>query len=253
MSPTTDFEVAEMEQLPYRKIIGSLIYISVTARPDIAYAVNKCAQFMANPGKQHWLALLDILIYLRGSQDLEIKYTRPAAVSHRNILETYTDADHGNDRDSRRSTSGMVTFMNNGPISWSSKLQDNASGHGTAQSEYQALFPGATETIWLRMLLHELGCTQSRPTAIHCDGQAAIDFANNPVNQSRMKSIDIKYHAVRDFIEQQHIWIHKVASQDNKSDIFTKPLSTTLFRLNRDALLHHPLQLEPNGKRSRTY
>jgi hypothetical protein len=114
--------------------------------------------------------------------------------------------------------------------------QPVASGHGTAQSEYQAIYGGATEGVWLRYVLEELGCRQQQ-TQLNCDNQPAIDFSNNPINQSRMKSIDIKFHAIRDFIRERKIYVRKIAGQYQLADIFTKPLSATPFQLQRSHYL----------------
>jgi hypothetical protein len=237
MCPKTEEEVQTASTWPYRQICGSLIYIAVSARPDISFAVNKCAQFMDNPGQAHWNALTDILIYLRTHPDKVITYTRSPSHNLRNTLFTYSDSDHGNCVDTRRSTSGVAVFMNGGPVSWTSKRQPIASGHGTGQSEYQAMFYAGAETVWLRQLLEELHLPQPQPTILRCDNQPAINFAHNPVQQSRMKSILIKYHAIRDFINLGHIEVIKIDSKDNYADMLTKPVSVTELLFQRSAYL----------------
>jgi len=192
---------------------------------------------MGNPGRQHWEALKDILVYLRTYPDLVITYSRSPVPSLRNILETYTDSDHGGDVDTKRSTTGYAIFMNCGPISWTSKKQPHASGHGPPQSEYQSLFYGASETVWIRQVNEELGFPQPGPTIIKHDCQPSIDFAHNPVQLSRMKSIYIKYHAIRDFIRDGHVRVLKVDTKDNYSDMLTKSVSVTQLQLQRSAYL----------------
>ena len=135
MCPQTDKDLHAMSLLPYRNIVGALIFAAVTTRVDIAYAVNKCAQFMANPGRNHWDALINILVYLRTHPDLVIKYSRPTDPQYLNVLSFFVDSDHGGDVDTSRSTAGYVGLFNNGPICYSSKQQEISCGSGTAQSE----------------------------------------------------------------------------------------------------------------------
>ena len=92
MSPKSDAEIAEMAEIPYRTVIGMLLYLMVSSRPDIAYAVCTCARFMDCPGKEHWYAVCTILKYLKGTTDLRITYsaTKNSAIP---ILNGYCDAD----------------------------------------------------------------------------------------------------------------------------------------------------------------
>jgi hypothetical protein len=57
-------KTSQPHSCPYRQLVGHLLYISNNTRPDITYAVNKCAKYMAHPSKNHWRALLRILAYL---------------------------------------------------------------------------------------------------------------------------------------------------------------------------------------------
>ena len=56
-SPKTTADIAFMKQVPYRSALGSLMYLAVGTRPDIAFAVSTLAQFTENPGPMHWEAL----------------------------------------------------------------------------------------------------------------------------------------------------------------------------------------------------
>jgi hypothetical protein len=66
-SPETPKEKMEMSDVPYRGIIGSLLYSSLGTRPDIAYAVAALSRFNNNPGPKHWKYAKSILRYLKGS------------------------------------------------------------------------------------------------------------------------------------------------------------------------------------------
>lgn len=55
--PQTSQELQEMEKVPYASVVGSLMYVMVCSRPDLAYAVNLVSRFMGSPGKQHWMTV----------------------------------------------------------------------------------------------------------------------------------------------------------------------------------------------------
>jgi hypothetical protein len=104
----------------YRQLIGSLMYIACGTRPDIAYAVNTCAQFMSNPGPAHINRAKHILRYLKGTSNVGLTYTKqPKQLANR--LYGYVDADHASDSDDRKSVGGYVLMLGGAAISWSSR------------------------------------------------------------------------------------------------------------------------------------
>jgi histone deacetylase 1/2 len=62
-----------------------------------------------------------------------------------------------------------------------------------------------------------------------CDNESAVKIANNPVQQSRMKHIDIFHHFLRDQVARNDIPLCGVCSEDQLADIFTKPLNECTF------------------------
>ena len=64
--PTTAEEREYMKLIPYRELVGSLIYISITLIAQVSCSINKLAKFMSNPGKKHWEAAKRVLAYLKG-------------------------------------------------------------------------------------------------------------------------------------------------------------------------------------------
>ena len=73
MSPQNPTEVSEM-QVPYISVVGSLMYLAVTIRPDIAYAAGVLARFNSNPELSHWPTAKHVLQYLKGTMDYRITY-----------------------------------------------------------------------------------------------------------------------------------------------------------------------------------
>ena len=104
MCPQTEAEALEMRQYPYISIVGSLMYLALTTRPDIAYAAGVLARFNSNPGPAHWQAAKHVLRYLKGTLDHKLVY-KPSNSSE--LFITYSDSDHGGNPDNGRSTGVM--------------------------------------------------------------------------------------------------------------------------------------------------
>ena len=66
-----------MDNIPYRELVGGIIYLANT-RPDLTYAASVLNRFCSNPGKTHWLAAKHVLRYLQGTRDFKIVYTKGA-------------------------------------------------------------------------------------------------------------------------------------------------------------------------------
>ena len=74
MSPKTPKERDKMTKIPYASAIGSLMYAMLCTRPDIAYAISLTSRYQSNPGLEHWIAVKNILKYLRRTKDLFLIY-----------------------------------------------------------------------------------------------------------------------------------------------------------------------------------
>jgi hypothetical protein len=120
--------------VPYLEAIGSLLYLMMTTRPDIAYCVSLLSRYMQNPKEDHWIAVKRILKYLKGTkcfsltfgqgqERLRNEFIRKNALLKINDLEPYglADADFAGDTDERHSTLGWCYILNGGAISWGSK------------------------------------------------------------------------------------------------------------------------------------
>ena len=88
MCPKTQEDMDYMSKVPYASAVGSLMYAMVCTRPDIAHAVGVVSKYMNNPGKEHWMAVKWILIYLKGTANQALRF------GGSNIsLQGYVDAD----------------------------------------------------------------------------------------------------------------------------------------------------------------
>ena len=93
-----------------------------------------------------------------------------------------------------------------------------------AEAEYMELAETAKQAAWLRSFSQEFGRSPTHPTTICADNQAAIFLATNPAQQTRIKHMDIRYHYIREQVEDQRVMICHIPGEDNPADLFTKPL-----------------------------
>jgi hypothetical protein len=140
----------------------------------------------------HFVAAKRILRYLKGTLDKGILF-QPGPLA----LTAFTDADWAGDASDRRSTSGIVVFLGNNPITWLSKKQHTVSRSST-EAEYCSLATGAAELAWLRQVLCDLRLYLPSAPLIWCDNTSALALASNPVFHGRTKHIEVDYHYVRE-------------------------------------------------------
>ena len=141
-----------VNQTEYQSAVGSLMYLAVSTRLDIAFSVNNLARFNSNPQKEYWTALKQILKYLKGTTNIGILYKQDGS----DKCVGYSDTDWAGDPSDRKSTSGYIFMFSDGPISWRSKKQ-KCVALSTVEAEYVVLSGAAQEFLWLRQLEVELG------------------------------------------------------------------------------------------------
>jgi len=159
----------------FQQIIGSLLYIMLGTRPDIAFAVTKLAQFAANPSKEHLDKAKYILRYLAGIAKYALVYK---GASNKGLI-AYTDSDYTADLVKRRSTTGYHLKLANGIISWQSRPQKTIALSAT-EAEYMALSDCSQQVVWIQNIFTELGFPV-QPTQICADNEGGIFIASNPV------------------------------------------------------------------------
>jgi len=213
----------------YRSAVGNLIYLAISTRPDIMFAVSKAARKNKNPTMEDWNNIIRILKYLKGTENYVIKFTRERD------LKVFVDADFAGDLDTRKSTSGFLFMIGSTPTSWYSKLQKSVST-STAESEYYSISECAKHSLWYINILNELNIKINYIT-IRVDNKAAIYNCQNHSINPRSKHIDIKYHHVRELIKENKIKLKYIKSEDNLADGFTKYLNNLSMNKFRRKLL----------------
>ena len=131
----------------YIQLVGSLIYLTIT-RLDISYAVHVVIQFMAAPRSPHYVVVLKILRYLKGTIFDGLHFSSHSSLT----LQAYSDADWAGDPTDRQSTTGYCFLLVDSLISWRTKKQIVVARSST-EAEYRALAAATTELINLVTLV----------------------------------------------------------------------------------------------------
>ena len=214
----------------YSELVGSLLYLSVCTRPDIAHAVGVLSRFMSKPSATHFTAAKGVLRYLAGTPDYGITY-KPGDTTE---LMGYCDADYAGDLDTRRSTTGYAFLLNSGIISWSSRRQPTVAV-STTEAEYMAAAAAVKEALWLRKLFNDFNCATGTIT-IFCDNQSAIKLLKNYVASARSKHIDVIYHFARERVARKEVDFSYCSTHDMVADSLTKALPDSGFAACRSGM-----------------
>jgi hypothetical protein len=208
----------------YMQAIGCLLHLSNSTRPDIVYAVSILSAKMQSPSEMDWQKVKRLLRYLQGTKNLALHCNR---ISGTIRIDAYTDADHANCLETRRSRTGTVIFVSGFPVIWQSKKQ-NLVTVSTVESEYVAASSATQELTWILSLLDELNIAYDQPI-MHIDNQGAIAIAKDPKHHGRTKHIDIRYHYIREKYRENMFDMVYCPTKEQLADIFTKALPQSTF------------------------
>ncbi|GKA47732.1 retrovirus-related pol polyprotein from transposon TNT 1-94 [Tanacetum coccineum] len=174
---------------------------------------------LAKPTKKHLHAVKRIFKYLRGTVNRGLWYLKDSFIA----LTAYANVDHAGCQDTRRSTSGSMQLLGERRVSWSSKKQKSAAISST-QAEYIALFGCFAQVFWMRSQLTDYGLGFNK-IPMYYDNKSAIALCCNNVQHSRSKHIDIRFHFIKEQVENGVVELYFVNTEYQLADIFTKALS----------------------------
>nr|GEZ27541.1 retrovirus-related Pol polyprotein from transposon TNT 1-94 [Tanacetum cinerariifolium] len=140
---------------------------------------------------------------------------------------TFSDADYAGCKDTFKSTSGGAQFLGEKLVSWSLKKQ-YCTALLTAKAEYVSLSACCAQVLWMRAQLTDYGFYFNK-ILIYCDSKSAIAISCNPVQHSRTKHIDVRYHFIKEHVEKGTIELYFVKTDYQLADIFTKALLADRF------------------------
>ena len=238
----------------YSSVIGMIWYLERHTRPDISFATSQCARFAFNPKCCHELAMIRIGQYLKATRTNGLIY-QPLDSQHFE-MDVHVDSDfmgiYGkelrSDPDNVKSRTGYTISLNGCPIIWGSKLQGSIS-LSTMMAEYYALSSTLREVLPFRNLIKTVAratglnedCATDFKVTCWEDNAGALILANSDPGQHtpRSKFYDNKVHWFRSIIKDgtDRIQVVKVDTKEQLADMFTKPLTLSIFSYLRKKLM----------------
>ena len=224
----------------YQRLVGCLLYLAISTRPDISYYAMWLGQFNSSPTRTHFLAAKHVLRYLAGTSTLALCLGAssprvPSTLSGYMQNVGCSDADWASDAIDRKSISGYSFYFQGSLVSWSAVKQKSIALSST-EAEYYAMTHAFKEALWLRTFLEVLKFPVPRPFPILSDNQAACSLSNSPAISARSKHIDIRHHFIHNHVLDGSFSTTWIPTADMPADIFTKPLPFPVFSRHRDVL-----------------
>ena len=204
----------------FRKLLGKLMYIMTTTRPDICFSVSLLSRANTSPMRKHMQGVIHLIRYLYNTRHWKLTFKKHHPVSYK--LLAYSDSDWATDRDNRRSQTGGVILLGGTPIIWIS-TQQTAVAVSSTEAEINALREVTKHTLWIRHVMKELGLLSQQFVPIYEDNTSAILLVHNPAVNSVNRHTDISPQFVTEHIvEFKTISVEHIPSHFNLADIFTK-------------------------------
>lgn len=228
----TEEEKFLMQDVLYRAVLGSLLYLSTRTRPDIATPVSMLAKFQSAPAPQHWKTMKHVVRYVKGAVNFSLRYRRMKSVP---MLTACTDAYFAREIETRRSRIGCTIFLGGAFFSWYCKLQTTVAMFRT-EPEFDALAVTVCEVIWAPAALKDLGAKTEMPTVIFEDKLVSIKWTGTVQGLRNVKQVVIKYQYVREHVQSETVEVRYTPTEQNRADMLTKALIGNLFRTHRKSL-----------------
>lgn len=207
------------EHVPYRELIGCLMYAIMGTRPDLSACVNFYSRYQDKPVKRAlWTGLKKVLRYIKGTINYGLVFVKLQSVSPQKLI-CYVDASWASDLNDRKSTTGYLFKVFNCLIVWNTKKQPTVSLSST-EAEYIALAAASAEGVWLIGLLKEFGYEKMQ---INCfeDNQSCIKLTEK-CDHKRLKHVDVKYNFIRNLVKDNILVLNYLPSQEQIADVMTK-------------------------------
>ena len=245
---TFDYENAEKlpkegkEHKRYRRMVGQFLWLQ-TNRRDIAYAVKDLSKYCHDPTVEDVKKANHLLRYLAGTRNEKV-HLKPNKTDYFQ-LQAYSDADLGNCRKSKRSTSGGCILFNGSIIHTWAKQQGTVADSST-EAEFLAMTRACKEIKYITQFLDELGIVLERVPVLYVDNTSAMSMVTENV-KSRVKHLDRKKYLIREMVHNLNLTVHHVETRFNIADIFTKYVPQTVLSVLKPAIMGRerpPIELD---------
>ena len=214
------------EHKRYRKLVGQLLWMC-NLRMDIMYAVKELSRGLASPTTDHWAKLKHLLRYLAGTKEYvqELRPNIRLSEKHSSLdVHTYVDSDWAGDPDTRRSTSGVATYLLGVNLQSHSRTQQTIA-LSSGEAELYAIGGGAADALFLRSLLLESRLIPKVHLFLHTDSTAGKSMASRYGTSRKTGHVQLRYLYVQELVTSGMVIIRKVLGTLNSADVLTKYVS----------------------------
>ena len=233
IDPKPDEQVPFTNEKVYRSAIGTLLWIAMCTRPDIAYHVSFLSTFSNKPMKIHWEYVKKVITYLGSTADKGILLNSDPKMSY---ITAYCDASHGDPAIQRKSTTGFMFFLCGAPFYWASRRQKVVS-ISSCEAEYYAMSEMAMESQFFLQIFKEI-FDKTKGVIAYVDSEPARRIASGDASLRKVKHIETRYHYVRDMVTDKQLELRWITKEKNRADILTKAMDNRrLFTSLRDEFL----------------
>ena len=241
-----DLEEAKLDEKRhsmYRSGVGMLLYLVKHSRPDLANPIRELSKVLDGPNGKSWGEMCRIIKYVLDTKNMSLRI-KPIGNDINNMeMIAFSDSDWAADRETRISVSGFIIYLNGVAISWKSRAQKGVT-LSSSEAEFVALSEAVKEIRFIFQVLRSMGIEVKTPIVVRADNVGAMFMAKNTSISDRTKHVDIRYHFIREFIDQEFIKIVFVSTKENVADIFTKNLPKELFERHSNNMIE-----EKKGRR----
>ena len=228
-----DGQASKEEIKDFQERVGSLMYIAVMTRPDIARAAAQLARFLTNPSPEHRAAADQCIRYLYATRFLAIVYE---GMHSGEALVIASDASFADDVETRRSSQGYVMMLFNGPVVWKAGLQDTVTT-STTEAELLSLEKTTKESYALDRLLRDISLDLG-PLKIYCDNLQSIRLVveENQRITTKLRHVDIQNMWLKQEFRKGRFLVEYLKTDQMPADGLTKALSRSKFEHFRSML-----------------
>ncbi|SOV07390.1 uncharacterized protein UDID_18894 [Ustilago sp. UG-2017a] len=220
------------QQKEYPVIVGKLLWVANSTRPDLSLTVGVLARHMREPSQEHYQAAQRVLRYLESTKQVGLVYR---ASESQEPLVVHSDANWVSDATiQRRSTLGSVALVYGNPVAWKSATQKCVS-LSAVKAEFIAATEATREVLFLKQLLRSIGIATGTPT-VYSDNTGCIQVSKDPAQHWKLKHIDTKYHFVHNNVQEGRVQIKYVDTTRNLADVLTKPIGRQAMQQARSGL-----------------
>ena len=236
-------EDSELQSL-YRSMVGSLMFLSTSSRPDISFCVKELSRHLVHPSELHVQAAGRCFRYLRGTADYTLNYNQNrkahfhADAPQKQRIYGSADADFAGEWETAKSTTGYGFSGGSGVLTWRAGTQSIVT-HSSTEAELVALDESVRELQHLRQILKDFGVDVYLPVTIFEDNLSTIAIVKSGRFNPRSKHINVRYHYCHNLQEEGVVKLVHLATDKMPSDVLNKALARREHERHTRVLLGH--------------